>query len=127
MTNHSHLLAQQLKQICPDLAQHIARCTEQAYRRGYQQGAIYGKDLDKQIVRWRFDPPADFDWDNQAPSERYNDAPAPPDRRDLGLHPDLQKPPKGHSYGYSCSSVERLSFEAGNCSELISALAYLDA
>ena len=111
-------LAQQLHDLCPDLAEHIARCCEQAYRRGYQQGAIYGKELDRQVCNWRFDG---------TDSTKYNQAVAPPDRRDLGLHPGLKKAPKGHSYGYTCSAVERLSFEAGSASDLISALAHITA
>lgn len=62
MTSHSSI-ARQLLEICPDLALHIARCTEQAYRRGYQQGALYGHGLDQQVSAWRFDLPADHDHD----------------------------------------------------------------
>ena len=71
-------LAHQLHCLCPDLAEQIARCCEQAYRRGYQQGAIYGKDLDREICNWRFDG---------TDSTKYNQAVAPPDRRDLGPPP----------------------------------------
>ena len=110
--NH-FLLAEQLHDLCPDLADHIARCTEQAYRRGYQQGALYGKGLDQDISDWRF---------NGSDSSKYNQAVAPPDRRDRGLYPGLQAAPAGRSYGHTCSAVERLGMEASNCSELISAL-----
>jgi hypothetical protein len=115
MTKPAFQLAQELQDLCPDLAHHIARCTEQAYRRGYQQGALYGKELDRDVCNWRFDG---------IDSSKYDKAIAPPDRRDLGLHPGLKKARAGHSYGYTCSAIERLSFEAGAASELIDALAH---
>lgn len=123
MTSHSSI-ARRLLEICPDLALHIARCTEQAYRRGYQQGALYGHGLDQQVSAWRFDLPADHD-DDTSLSARYDRAAAPPDRRDLGLHPPLQKAPPGRSYGYSTTAVQRLAMEAGSASEVISELAKL--
>lgn len=116
MTHEAFLIARQLEKVCPDLAEHIARCTEQAYRRGYQQGALYGKDLDREVCNWRF---------NGSDHTKYDQAIAPPDRRDLGLHPGLSKAPEGHSYGYTCPAVERLSFEAGNASDVVSALSHL--
>ena len=117
MTKPAFQLAHELQDLCPELAQHIARCTEQAYRRGYQQGALYGNQLDRDVCNWRFD--------GIGPS-KYDKAIAPPDRRDLGLHPDLPKAPKGSTYGYSCTSLERLQVEASNCSEIISALSHIN-
>ena len=121
---HPHLIAEQLHDICPDLAAHIARCTEQAYRRGYQQGALYGHGLDDQIVDWRFMPPDDIDISTTPMSARYNTATAPPDRRDLGLHKGLPAASAGATYGLTTSAVERLSFEAFHCSDVIAALAH---
>jgi hypothetical protein len=118
------LIAQQLEAICPDLALHIARCCEQAYRRGYQQGALYGHGLDQQVCNWRFDVPDDIDLSITPASARYDTSMAPPDRRDLGLHKGLHKAAAGTSYGYTTSAVERLSFEAGNCSDVVCALAH---
>ena len=117
MTHKVFLIARQLEKVCPDLAEHIARCTEQAYRRGYQQGALYGKDLDREVCNWRFNGPD---------HTKYDQAMAPPDIRDLGLYPGLKKAPKGSTYGYTCSAVKRLSLEAGNASDVVAALSRLD-
>ena len=88
-----------LMKLAPRLTEDIARCCEQAYRRGYQQGALYGTGLDQEVIRWRFFQPNDM-------PERYSVAIAPPDNR-------------GPGYGFSCSAFERLSMEAGNASSLI--------
>ena len=110
---NDYALAAKLNDLCPDLAEQIARCCEQAYRRGYQQGALYGKDLDREVCNWRFDGYGEM---------KYETAAAPPDLRDLGLYPGLKKAPKGQTYGYTCSSVHRLGIEASNASSLISTL-----
>lgn len=115
-----------LHEICPDLAAQIAKCTEQAYRRGYQQGALYGHGLDREVCNWRFAWPKGMDPSEHSASERYSVATAPPDRRDLGLHPGVEKPKNGGTYGYTCTALERLRFEASNCSELIDLLAHAE-
>lgn len=78
------------------LMEEIACCTEQAYRRGYQQGQLWAGQgcgaTQLELADWRFDTPL----------ERNT---CPP-----------------HSHGYGCSSVERLAMEAGNCSGLIDQL-----
>lgn len=100
-------VAEQLHKLCPSLAAEVAKCCEQAYRRGYQQGALYGRGLDEQIANWRF---------NLDPSihaaDHYAKALEPPDTRGAG-------------YGYPVSSLERLDCEASFASELISRLAEL--
>lgn len=82
--------AGQLLRICPELADEIARCCEQAYRRGYEQGAFTGAGLDSEIHDWRYD--------QQHPRDRFSVAAAPPDRR-------------GANAGYSCSALKRLWIE----------------
>lgn len=111
MKQKPSIIASQLKEICPDLALHIARCTEQAYRRGYQQGALYGKDLDAEVAEWRFRLPDDFSAWTQSTSIAYDISPAPPG----SFNPH-----------YSTSAVERLSMEADNCSEVIASLTRLE-
>lgn len=114
---------QRLRETCPDLAAQIARCAEQAYRRGYQQGALYGHGLDREVCGWRFGWPRGMVPSEHSDEERYSIAIAPPDRRDLGLHPGLKKPKDGGTYGHTCTALERLRMEASTCSELIQRLA----
>ncbi len=111
-----------LHEICPDLAAQIAKCTEQAYRRGYQHGGLYGHGLDREVCNWRFAWPKAVDPREHPAGDEYSVAIAPPDRRDLGLHPGLKKTRKGETYGYTCIALKRLSMEASNCSELIQRL-----
>ena len=56
----------------PDLLDHIAQCCEQAFRRGYQQGALNGGGKDQEIYDWRFDPVPETGFYD------YQDAPTPP-------------------------------------------------
>lgn len=114
-TDNPYDIASKLLAVAPDLHEHIARCCEQAYRRGYQQGSLYGHGLDAQITDWRFCTPANPDPEGTPATARYGSAIAPPDRRDIGL-------PAGSTYGWSCSAVERLRIEASNASDLVAAL-----
>ena len=88
-------LAKALSLLAPDLANEIAKCCEQAYRRGYQQGALYGPGRDREISAWRFDG-------------AYDSAPAAP----------------GTGLGdcNSSTSFERLEMEAANASSLVDLL-----
>lgn len=80
MTTDPFTVAEQLHRLCPSLAAEVAKCCEQAYRRGYQQGALYGHGLDEQIANWRFnlDPSIPYQTDLTA---HYATASAPPDTR----------------------------------------------
>ncbi len=95
-------LARALLRMAPELAAEIARCCEQAYRRGYRQGALYGKGLELEVSDWRFTA-----HDDAMP--KYAMAIKPPDTR-------------GPGWGLTCSSLERLSMEAGSASGLVSSL-----
>ncbi len=99
--------AKQIKEICPDIAKHIARACEQAYRRGYQQGATFASDKLDEVAEWRFsDFPENFDHYNQSAQERYDQATPPPGvKYEMPMH--------------SRSALHRLQCEAGNVSELI--------
>jgi hypothetical protein len=103
-------MAQQLHKLCPSLAAEVAKCCEQAYRRGYQQGALYGHGLDEQIADWRFnlDPSIPYQTDLTA---HYATASAPPDTR-------------GGMRAFPATSLERLEMEASNASPLIRWLAH---
>ena len=105
-----HQQAEQIKKICPDIAKHIARACEQAYRRGYQQGATFAADKLDEVVEWRFnDFPEGFDHYSQPAQERYDQATPPPGVK-------YRMPP------YNRSALYRLQCEAGNVSEFMSNL-----
>jgi len=96
-------MAEQLLVICPDLAQHIARVAEQAFRRGYQHGALRGGGLDHEIWQWRFQS-------TLGQPHRYLDrAVIPP-----GMNGWQQR-------GYT-TSLFRLACEASNTTPLVDAL-----
>ena len=91
--------AKQILNVCPEIAEHIARCTEQAYRRGYQHGALNGHGLKMQVYKWRL---------------MLN-----------GSKLSFAEPPPGAFYKYPCSSVERLVMEAPFSSELVHQLCWM--
>ena len=102
--------AEQIKKICPDIAKHIARACEQAYRRGYQQGATFASDKLDEVVEWRFDDfPEDFDHYNQPAQERYDQATPPP-----GVEYEMPVNRR--------SALYRLQCESGNVSEFMTHL-----
>ena len=104
--------AEQIKEICPDIAKHIARACEQAYRRGYQQGATYGSGKLSEVAKWRFlDMPKDFDPWKHSGKHRYDQATPPP-----GV---VHKMPARHR-----SSLYRLQCEAQEVSQLMIELAH---
>ena len=99
-SSNSDSVAEKLLRLCPQLAFEIALATEQAYRRGYQQGDLHGEGYTKQISEWRFD--------EQPQRERYS----------------VSTPPPSDDLPWICSSVERLAME--HCgSPLIHELAQL--
>jgi len=88
-TIDSSVIAADLHAIYPGLALEIAAACEQAYRRGYQQGSLYGTEIpEAMIADWRFSYP-------------YELAVSPPDNR-------------GESAGFSCTSFYRLEMETSN-------------
>lgn len=107
MSIDSFEMAKQLHELYPGLAAEIAKCCEQAYRRGYQQGAAFGQGLGKEIFEWRFglDPAAPEQADLTA---HYSMAPVPPSTEAARPLP-----------AEFCSSLARLSMEASNASTLI--------
>ena len=100
-SSNSDSVAEKLLRLCPQLAFEIALAAEQAYRRGYQQGALHGVGHSKQIYEWRFD--------DQTPRQRYSVSTPPPS--------DEETP-------WVCNSVERLAMEQCG-SSLIHELAQL--
>lgn len=97
-------LAKQLVSIAPELANEIAYCCEQAYRRGYQQGALYGFGLDDKVEHWRFS--------NHGLKMPYRKCVAPPDNRWKNV--------------YTTRPIYRLQMEAANASNLVAAIAYTE-
>ena len=94
-------LAKRLVSIAPELANEIAYCCEQAYRRGYQQGALYGFGLDDEIEHWRFS--------HHGMRMPYRKCVAPPDNRWKNV--------------YTTRPIYRLQLEAANASSLVKAIA----
>lgn len=94
-------LAEKLCLLAPQLAEEIAHCCEQAYRRGYQQGGLYGHGINDQVASWRFN--------RDGCPAHYAIAKAPPDTT-------------GEKWGYTCTALERLEMEASNASTLVAAI-----
>ena len=99
----SESMAETLTRLCPQLAFEIALATEQAYRRGYQQGDLHGEGYTKQILEWRFD--------DQPQRQRYSVS---------------TPPPSDEVMPWVCNSVDRLAMEQCG-SPLIHELASLAA
>lgn len=91
---HYEDLATRLNEVYPELAEDIARCCEQAFRRGFHHGLVATPGMEKEIREWRYD--------EGTPGKTFTERVAPP------VHGSKEFIALGES-------KKRLRFEASSC------------